>query len=763
MLRSLFCSIALVLTLALWSPGVVRADPEQSQTESTETADAEQANKAQSQNTDKSKEEKNKTITAGNTSQQTAITVIEVEVNANKYQDLTIGQQKNAEGVNNYVVTQSSTGSKSDVANKDLPQSITVVGQKIMKDQNNLTASEALSNVAGVRTQQYPSYADTLLAFYIRGFDAGSYVYTDGLWDPCTTYSGWIGNVDRIEVLKGPASVLYGNGTAGGLINYVTKKPLPYWAFAYGAEYGSRGTKSVDADMSIPLTEDKKWLSRTIIQNTDYASFQRGADPYKRFNGSFIVQGQPVKNTTYTFETQFNDYYGPSSSLLPLKGTINPPYGLVPYDANYYDPRYKSHTIGRAFSTRVDHKINDIWTVHSGLRYSFYAYQSETRGGSTLVLNSANPSLSTVSQSYGSMLRFNNAIAWDTTANAKFQTGELGHDLTTGITWAHFNQYIPYFLRGSSAAVNVLDPVFAGEPTLSKFGMGMGGRHSESERYGAYLSDVVALSPKFKVNLGESLTMQSSSIDGSYRRHNSGSARRIGTTYETSPGVTWFAGTETYYEPQVPRNDGYQYIYFPPETGDQVEGGVKVDVSDRASVTLSVYRINRENIVYGVQDPYDVLHTIYSLVGKQRSKGFDLDASYVIRPGWNVSLAYSHCDARVLSSDSYASNSVVPNVPLNSVKLWSTYEYQDGPRKGWGFGGGLTFAGKRTVDTNNSLGWMDGYTVFDAVVYYKTKDWRYSLNVYNLTNEKYWESGSSSGVYAGTPRSFVLRIERSFF
>lgn len=762
--RTLVSGLAFTIILSLGLSGVTRAEEANTagSTENNQSA----ATAAQNNQDQASVEQANTRDGDKQTAANAPVT--EVFVTATKEKGPTIGQQSDVEGINDYVITHSSTGSKSDIANKDLPQTITSVGQKIMEDQNCLTASDALSNVAGVRPQLYPSYYDVYLSYFVRGFNAGSYVYADGLWDPCTTYSGWIGNVDQIEVLKGPASVLYGNGTAGGLINYVTKKPLSYRAFTYGVEYGSWGTKSVKADMSLPLTDNKKWLSRMIIEKTDYATFQRNSDLFKRFNGSFIVQGKPRDDTTYTFTGQFNDYQSSPPGYLPLKGTINSPYGLVPYDASYNDPSSETHTIGRALSARVDHKFNDIWTVSTGLRYSNYTYDANLKFGSGLNLNTTDPTLSTVNMYYQSFLRRNTALAWDTAANAKFRTGGLNNDLTTGFTWARFTQDQPRAImaRRPYGRVNVLDPVFP-VYTYTMSGPSMGGRHSDQHRYGSYLSDVIQLSPKLKVNAGVSLTKQTSDLTGSYTRGDTGSAKRLGATYETSPGVTWFTGYSTYYEPQTPLSDGYQYVYFKPETGDQVEGGVKVEVSKRTSLTLSVYRINRKNIVYGIDDPDDVNHTIYKLIGKQRSKGFDLDASYVIKPGWNLLASYSHCDARVIADDTYPAGSVVPNVPLNSFKLWTTYEYQAGPRKGLGFGGGLNFVGKRAVAYDNSSGWMDGYTTFDAVIYYKTKNWRYSLNVYNLTNKKYWYSSnwsnaSSSGVFAGVPRSFVVRVERSF-
>jgi len=758
-----FCSATLAIAMLLYGPSVAGAENAATQPESTQTADDEKQPQ-QEQAGNQQVQHENSDSSVKTASSEANVPVAEVEVTADKQKKkLTIGQQPDAEGVKDYVITQSSTGSKSNIANKDLPQSITSVGQKVIEDQNCLTSTDALANVAGVSSQIYPSYADVLLGYNVRGFSATDYVYVDGLWDRSSSYTGWLGNIDRIEVLKGPASVLYGNVTAGGLINYVTKKPLPYESFTYGVKYGSWGTKSISADMSIPLTEDKKWLSRLIIDKTDYASFKRNTPTEKRRNASFIVQGKPQENTTYTFETQFNDNYGPptASSFLTLAGTISDPVGLLPYNASYVDPRSYTHTISRVVSAKVDHKFNDIWTVTSALRYGTYDYDSRSNYGYKLYTDS-----NTVRMYASAMARLNKTFTWDTTANAKFKTGGLTNELTTGITYGHFNQYLKNRSIMTSSYVDIFNPVYSDFVNVS---FTSGWRHTQEDRFGAYVNDLITLSPKWKVSAGTSVTRSSTSYDGNYsgvRTH--ATTPRVGATYEISPGVNGFVGWSKYYSPQGPYvNDYNVYQSMPAETGDQVEGGVKVDISNRASMTLSVYRINRNDMAYWCYDSAG--YGVYDTIARQRSKGVELDASYVVKPGWNLLAAFSHCNAKVLEDDSYAAGSVVPNVPKNSFRLWSTYEFQDGPRKGWGLGGGLTYVGKRAVSYYNSTGWMDGYTTLDALVYYKTKNWRWSLNAYNLTNKHYWASsnyntsnGNSSGVYAGTPRSFILSYERTF-
>ena len=755
---------ALVLAMSCWLPGMALAEENSDsvQAKGTQAVAAEQqSNQEQGQASEQKSETKagNNPDVADTATQNGNVPVAEVEVKADKEkQKLTIGQQENAEGVKDYVITHSYAGSKSDVENKDLPQSIASVGQKVMQEQHVTTIDQALSNIAGVTPGLNSlDYWDTSDRYAIRGFGAGfnAPFYVNGLSDRYSVMSRWTGNLDRIEVLKGPAAVLYGNGSPGGLINFVTKKPLPYESYTIGTDLLSWRGRSIDLDMSIPLTKDKKWLSRTILQNADYGDFRWGDTRYKRFDGDFIVQGQPKQDLTYTFEAGYHHHIGADPGDIGfVPGIRNKAtyYWLLPYDANY--TKYKKFEfIARTIQARVDYKLNDIWTIHSALGYSERStYRDRIMG--TRTVNRTNLT-QTVSWSQG--VRESDTKSWDTNANGKFKAWGLNHDLTLGYTWAYSTWNNPWSkscLRYGS--ISLLEDQDYPTPYVQ---YSYTNSASTEKRLGTYISDIVELSPKVKFTAGGSWTRQK--LSDVQNPEISGHSSRLGFTYEASPGVTWFVGRSTYYEPQSPStNDAGQTFYFTPESGDQVEGGVKVDMSNRASVTLSTYRINRGNMVFGLDtDP-----KTYVQIGKITSKGMELDATYAIRPWWNLLLSYSYCNGRVVTDDYYASGSPIPYIPKHTLKLWTTYEAQDGHWKGWGFGGGLTHVGTRALDYNvKNWGYLAGYNTIDGVIYYKpSSDCRYSLNIYNLTNRKYWEYGNGSYFKAGNPRNFILRAEWTF-
>lgn len=729
--KPLLYSTAFTVALAVLTPGAVLAE------EITTPAQAEKA---------------------ASPEQAAEIPLTEIEVSEKKRQELTIGQKPDAEGVHNYVVTRSSTGSKTDVESKDVPQTIVVVGQKVLAEQHADTVEKALTNIAGVNTGTglWNPNANLNPSFYIRGFTANNYYY-DGLYDTASGVAGWTGNMDRIEVLKGPSSLFFGQVQPGGIINYISKKPLTEESYSFGQEFGSWGSVSSDLDASVPLTRDKRWLSRTIMETDRLEQFQKDVTN-KHFNGSIIVQGQPKDTTTYTFQATYNNYdiAGGWVGGLPIIGTILPPYGIVPYDANYYDPSMRYYFIERSLSARVDQKVNNTWTLTSALRYSS-AHNDRSYIGDERWVN-GDYTTGKIYSYYSWDIFDVTTYAWDTSGNAKFKALGFDHNLVLGYEWSRYYQTWPIAASATLTPVDAYNPVFDPRPVVSTSADAPLTRY----RYGAYLSDTVTVSDKLKVSGGISHAKFTEENDST---GNSAQATtwRLGANYAVSPKVTWFAGYGTSFDYNAAKTikvNGHTTgtAYFKPKTGYQYESGIKYDASDKASITFTGYNIHQTNVVANTGTSSN---TEYQLVGEQAGKGIELDANYVVKPGWNVLLAYSHNDSRTVNDPQHPAwvGKQTTAVPQESIKLWSTYEIQDGAWKGFGFGGGLTYVSKRPFYADNSL-WVPGYHVIDGVIYYKSKDWKYSLNLYNLQNKKYWVAQSGVEVYAGTPRSFTLRAER---
>lgn len=731
--KPLLYGAALAVALAWMAPGAAFAE------ESASPGDTPQEKTEAKESEDAAKEE---------------IPLALIEVKDTKEKEptpLRIGQTPQAEGITNYVVTRTSTGSKSDVASKYLPQSISVVSQKILEEQRVKNPEQALSNVAGISNGGgiMNPYSNLLPMFNIRGFRA-NYFYVDGLYDISSTTGGWTGNLERIEVLKGPSSVLYGNNTPSGVINYITKKPLLEESYTIGQEFGSWGTRTTDLDMSLPLTKDKRWLSRTILETDDTSAFQSGVHN-KHFNGSIMIQGQPKEATTYTFSASFHNYdvAGGYIGSLPTTGTIAPPYGLVPYNANYYNPNVRSTFIARSLAGRVDHKLNQDWTLSSALRYSSSSYHQKYLGAESFT----DATNTKITQDYINALRLTDNLSWDTTFKGAFRAWGVKHNSAFGYEWSKYTMNWPYSAHmWDYSSVDVNNPIWVAPPAVDP---AASSSNYTQFRHNLYVSDMLELSPKLKLTAG----ISHATYNNSSSTRSSGTTWRLGSTYEASPGVTWFAGYSTAFEPNSAQTPNGIITNFAPRTGDQLEGGLKVGLSNKASITLAAYKINYKNILYNFGSGSN---PDYRLIGEQASTGVELEGNYVVKPGWNILAVYAHNHARTINDKNTALiGKLTTGVSSNTFKLWTTYEIQGGRWKGLGFGGGVTYVGNRAFNSANTL-WLGSYSTIDALVYYKNKDWTYSLNAYNLGDKKYWVDATGVSVYAGQPRSFLFRIERKF-
>ena len=219
---------------------------------------------------------------------------------------------------------------------------------------------------------------------------------------------------------------------------------------------------------------------------------------------------------------------------------------------------------------------------------------------------------------------------------------------------------------------------------------------------------------------------------------------RVGLVYTVTDSVSLYADWSRSFLPDDPSVVTASGNPLPNEHGYQYEGGVKLDLVNGLTGTFAVYDINLHNV-----PTVDPSNTLYSLaVGQQSSRGFEADVTWQIQPGWNALLRHTPATpAAKINKDTTLPTGVAPfGVPSNTLRLWSVYEVQDGPLKGaYGFGGGL-YNISHVAGNNAHTYFVPGYTIPDAVAYYKIDDqWRFQLNASNLFNEHYWEGGDGAG------------------
>jgi iron complex outermembrane recepter protein len=654
-----------------------------------------------------------------------------------------------------YRVPNASTATRTDTPLRDIPQSIQVVPRQVLEDRNVRSVSEAVETVSGVVETSALSNTPVGVLRTIRGFEEEASL-RNGLRDGNFRFEP-IGTVEQIEVLKGPASVLYGALEPGGVINITTRQPLEEPYYKLGFEMGSFGAMQPSIDMSGPLTSDKKVLYRLIAAYRGAESFQdRANSQITTIAPSFTFKlGDRTKLNFFYEYSRF--YANPYTYFVPLlsDGRL-PPTSFYPNYSPSVD--LETHRLGYSFN----HDLSNNWQIRNNLAIIFKDYTLRETYYSDLLddrfitgyrINAVN---NTESDYFGQL-----------DLVGKFTTGSISHQLVAGFDFNHRQQYIG---RSDEATdlpdldifnpnYNVPGPEFPPTPFTNQ---------RSEQSYGIYLQDQVAFGDQLKLLIGGRYDWVSSTgeipIDSDGPSQDDGAfSPRIGLVYQPSKNISFYASYSQSFRQAVGQNPDNQV--FEPTRGTQYEIGIKGDFLDgRLSTTLAAYHLTKTNVVTPDPDPILALQGFQVQVGEQQSRGIELDIAGEILPGWKIIASYALTGAKVTVDNSIPS--VVGNrligVPDNQASLWTTYEIQKGNLQGLGFGLGLFYVGERQGNLANSA-LMKDYLRTDAAIYYRRDGFNAAINVRNLFNIDYLTRAFDSlYVLRGDPFTVIGSVSWEF-
>jgi iron complex outermembrane recepter protein len=348
-----------------------------------------------------------------------------------------------------YRVTDSSTGTRTDTPLRDIPQSIQVVPRQVIEDQGVTNLREALRNVPGVSQGTNPSGRGAFDLPVIRGFSAGSDILRNGLKDPTNQYIGFeAAGLERIEVLKGPASVLFGQGSLGGVVNYVTKQPLTEPYYSLEASVGNFNFYRGAFDFSGPLNDSQTLLYRLNAAASTTESFLDFYDEQKYFVAP-VLSWQISDRTKLTLQTEYlnriKDY---GQQGLPAVGTILPnPNGKIPRDRNISESDTADDLRAIRVSYDFEHRLSENWQIRNAFGSSWIRRDRENHIFATALATDNR----TLSRSYlqgGNDVRFFNL---DTYVVGKFATGSIQHQLVTGFNLTRSESDLQFIFRQAAA------------------------------------------------------------------------------------------------------------------------------------------------------------------------------------------------------------------------------------------------------------------------------------------------------------------------
>jgi iron complex outermembrane recepter protein len=632
-----------------------------------------------------------------------------------------------------YVVPNSSVGTRTDTPLRDVPQAIQVIPQQVLKDQAANDITDVLRNIPGVTPS--PNFG----GLTVRGFSGT--VLRDGLTQaqPFGFDIDYQSNVEQVELLRGPASVLYGAGTPGGSLNLTEKQPLAEPFYELGATVGNFDFYRGTVDLTGPLNPEKTILYRL---NIDYENAGSFIDFVNRTDFAIfpVVSFQLGKNTKLTLDASYQrttDSATANFGALPLEGTVLPnPLGKIPRsrflgEPDFDDLKRTVWSIGSLF----EHKFSENWSLRNRFRYN-YAFAESRR----LFAGGLRDDNRTLDRNADESQETAETYTLRTDVLGKFQTGIIKHDVLFGVELSR----------------SISDENFAGGTEIFPidiFNPEYGNFRNDSEVYssslftsdtiGIYAQDLLSIGKNVKILLGgrfdwgfikgeDRLTGESGTEPST-----SGFAPRVGIVYQPIEPVSLYASWSRSFEPQSGQDR--QGSLFVPITGDQFEVGVKTEFFDgKLSATLAAYQITRQNDFQ--PDPVDP-DRFQIQVGEQQSRGIDFSLSGEPLPGLRLIAGYAYIDAKVTKDNTGLQGNLLTNVPQHSGNLWAVYEFQKGDLEGLGIGAGVSVLGARQNDIENTVE-LPTYALANALLYYKRDNWKVQLNFENLFDVEYFDGGN---------------------
>ncbi|MCB8835863.1 TonB-dependent siderophore receptor [Aurantimonas sp. VKM B-3413] len=670
---------------------------------------------------------------------------------------------------NGYVQPSASTATKGSASRLTTPQPVSVIASDQLQEQGVRTVDEATRYSSGVRSQQYGAN-NRLDWFTIRGFSADQDgLFLDGLALFSTAFASWRIDpavLDRVEVLKGPASVLYGGTSPGGLVNLVSKKPVAERLFEATVGINDDGQAYSALDMGGKLNE-----SGTVLYR--WNSVLVGGDTYADYGDEFRGVVAPSFTWAPDGDTSLTvlGYYRSEDSnnlpgFLPYEGTVVPAsFGRIDRELFTSDPSVDEYsreqaTVGYEF----EHRFDDTFTIRQNLRYahtsSTYSYVYPF--GYADDLSSLNGLSGGTSEDLA-RLNFRtdptaDTFNADTQLESKFSTGALDHTLLTGLDYRYYRiddvqgtstLYSPLNVRNPVYGLNIgpIDNVYIDAVETLK-------------QTGFYAQDRITLD-RLTVTLNGRYDLIETELDNHIGDDADSSdgyfSGRVGAAYVFDNGLAPYASYSRFVTPVlgVSADTGKP---FEQGTGEQYEVGVKYQPTGFDSfVTVSLFDLTRSNVLtYDVSGGRSFTQV---QVGEINSRGIEVEGTLALAEGLSAIGAYTKYDIDVTKTSDVNLGLTPVATPEEFASLWLDYRFPEASTlNGLRVGGGVRWTGKSYADLANTLEVPD-FTVFDAAISYERDHWRGALNVSNIADKTYVAScnGADSCFY-GDPRKITASL-----
>lgn len=661
----------------------------------------------------------------------------------------------NSQEENAYKVNSSQSATKTNTALKYTPQIVTIVTDAVLKDLQATRVSEALDTAGVGRANNFGGQG--LTTFTSRGFTSGEY-YRNGF----PINRGYPNapdsvSIERVEVLKGASSSLYGRGDPGGTFNIVSKVPQAERKTALGLNIDDEGLYRATVDTTGSLTQDDSLTYRLNLMKEEGDTYRDNVDT-KRWNIVSVIQWTPSDATKVTLEADFlRNQHALDRGFTRYDGQKQPPN----LHANWWESgkdRNRLYNNNDMIQLRIEHVINDSWKVNIGTQYldgNLKGYAVEANG--------------LKAGSHGDMITRNfnwRNLDWkdkNFQANAigEFNLFNLDHTLVTGIEIEDYD-YKSYIIRSKDAFdLDIYHPYQ--NLSLPKLVNVTTHDHEQLKSKAFYVQDQIRLTDRLNTLIG----LRFENYKHDYANHLNSTSwstdhnaliPRIGLTYDLTDQLSVYSNISKSFKPNSGADRNNQG--FDPEEGISYEIGSKYSLlDDKLSFETALYYVKKDNVL--TLDPMDTTKSVAA--GEVTSKGIDLSLVGNLTEGWKVIGNYSYTDAAVSKDNTLKNGTRLANIPKDSFNLLSIYEFQSGALDGLGIGLNQRYVGNRKGQTSNNTYDMGSYATTDFISYYDLNhDVRLSFDIKNIFDKKYDDSAFNRYVYPGQSRTAKLGVTYKF-
>ncbi|EJN07285.1 TonB-dependent siderophore receptor [Bradyrhizobium sp. YR681] len=648
-----------------------------------------------------------------------------------------------------YVATTGTAGTKTNTPLIETPQSLSVVTKKELEDRNVQTLKDAVNYTPGVTTSAF-GYDPRFDSFYIRGFDATyTGIYRDGLRQaggnfviPKIEPYG----LESVSILRGPASGLYGLGSPGGIVDVTTKRPTqtPFGEVQLQAGNYDRYQGAFDVGGPVPGSDQLYYRLTGLFR--DAKTWFPGNDDDRAYIAPALTW-KPNLDTTFTILGEYQ-----TSRTAASIGNARTADGKL---TNIYsnDPAFsamdqKQFRIGYAF----EHNVNDTWTVRQNFRF----YQVGVDAKYTQI-DSIDTATQTASRSAWRIVDNLKTATLDNQAEAKFMLGAVKNTVLFGVDYSH-SKYDDKIGYGPAPDLNLATMNYGAQaiasPAFSIF------TSQSINEVGVYAQEQARLGGFIlTLNGRQSWVSQSTTTTlGGTPETSKPSAftGRAGLSYLFDSGIAPYVSYATSFSPQT--GVDVTGATFKPTTGEQTEAGIKYQMpSFPVLLTAAVFDIKQDNVLR--TNPDDI--AFQAATGQIESKGLELEAKLALKPGLDLTAAYTHLNVVITRGNADTTGNEYSGIPRNSVAAFGKYTFQSGsPVEGLGLGLGVRYIGANFGNDQNTFE-NAAKTLFDAVIDYdlgkldRNFQGAYMrVNATNLFDEKY-DTCQSGYCYAGERRQVI--------